>query len=692
MKRMSFNGKKYGKAVRCLLSGWLPSTVLIMLALLSSCKDFLDVDNYFDDEFKLDSTFTQTRYVEAYMWGMVSMFPDEAFTLRVNNTPGPFATDEGFINIREGNIVYNGINFAMGFITPDDLKELNTWGTYYDVIRICNTILTRMSEVPNMTYADQRKIEGYTRFFRAYAYYNLLMNFGPPILLGDEIVKNNEPLAYYDRPRSTYDAAVAYICSEFEKAASFMSLEVSIMDFGRPSKGAALALSSRVKLIHASPLFNGGNVARRYYGNWRRKTDDSLYISQTYSERRWALAAAAAEQVMELQNRGAPMYSLYTVGATNQTHQLPVVTSDPDFNTKNFPDGAANLDHYRSYAEMFSGECAAPNVSEFIWTRRSAHVQDTWVTGPFPSSLNGWGRFGLTQKMVDAYRMDDGRTIEEATGDGYYKESGYLGTTVTFSGYRLGSTVSNMYANREMRFYASVGFNQAFWECGSVTDTPEPDGSGLKDHIANYYAYGYDGKGVTNEPLNYSITGYVVKKWIHSMDARRGSGNRRMEKVYPIFRYAEILLNYAEALNNLTESHQVAVNGEIRTYFRDEEKIKKAFNQIRYRAGLPGIVTLPSRDEFQKLLERERMVEFMFENRRYFDVRRWGIYETTEREAVRGMNTDVDESNKDAFYQRTLLGSGAIRGRLVDPKLMFVPIPRAEIRRLPSLDQNPGWE
>jgi len=82
------------------------------------------------------------------------------------------------------------------------------------------------------------------------------------------------------------------------------------------------------------------------------------------------------------------------------------------------------------------------------------------------------------------------------------------------------------------------------------------------------------------------------------------------------------------------------------------------------------------------------MVEFLWENRRYYDVRRWGIYEQTEREPIMGMNLD---GGKGTFYQRVIPSTSQIRGRLVDKKLVFVPIPRAELNRLPSLDQNPGW-
>ena len=658
--------------------------IAIVAGIFSSC-DYLNVDKYFDEDFKLDSTFTQTRYVEAYMWGMVNMFPNEAATIADNNTPGPCATDEGIISMRAAWQNMNGVSFAYGLISPDNLRELNTWGTYYKIIRICNTILTRMDEAPDMTQIDRRRIESYTRFYRAYAYYNILLNFGPPILLGDEVINNNEDIAYYDRARSTYDDAVAYICSEFEAASRFMDAKQAVMDFGIPTKGAALALSARLKLIHASPVFNGGGPngeARRYLGNWRRKTDQEPFISQTYEEKRWAVAAAAAQRLMELQDEGRNVYSLYAVDADDKTYILPTVTSDPDFNTKNFPEGALGIDHYKSYSELFNGDAPAANVKEFIWARRSFHVRDRWGQLAMPLACGGFGRLSVTQKVVDAYRMDDGRTIEEASSDGYYSEDGIIGTNKTISSIcELRSTVSNMYNNREMRFYASIGFNQSLWYGLSTPTTSE-----AYNHVANYFNGGRDGKGYHTEELNHSITGYVIKKWVNQQDAFVNNG-RQQDKVYPIIRYAEMLLSYAEALNNLTGSHQVEVNGEMRTYTRDINEIKKAFNQVRYRAGLPGITGDPGREEIQALIERERMVEFLFENRRYFDVRRWGIYEETEMAPVQGMNVFAFDASD--FYQRTTVI--AYGTRIVDRKMMFVPIPRNEIKRMPSLDQNPGW-
>jgi hypothetical protein len=83
------------------------------------------------------------------------------------------------------------------------------------------------------------------------------------------------------------------------------------------------------------------------------------------------------------------------------------------------------------------------------------------------------------------------------------------------------------------------------------------------------------------------------------------------------------------------------------------------------------------------------MVEFLHENRRYYDVRRWGIYEDTENEPIRGMNVD---GTKTSFYQIVVPNTAVIGSRIVNKKMVFLPVPRSEIKRLPSFDQNPGWE
>src|SRR5690606_35196152 len=221
--------------------------------------------------------------------------------------------------------VYYGMDFVTGDITPDffgsgggPAGNLNQWGRYYKIIRKCNLTVQHLESPRDMTNVDRIRIEGYTRFIRAYAYYNILVDYGPAILLGDEVVNTNESLEYYDRPRATYDETMDYTCDEFEKAAQLLPGETNILEFGRPTKGAALALIARLRLIHASALFTVGTVASSYYGNWTRSTDGVHYVSQQYDERRWAVAAAAAKRVMDL-----GLYRLYTVPAYEQAPELP---------------------------------------------------------------------------------------------------------------------------------------------------------------------------------------------------------------------------------------------------------------------------------------------------------------------------------------------------------------------------------
>ncbi|MDR3309040.1 MAG: RagB/SusD family nutrient uptake outer membrane protein [Tannerella sp.] len=658
----------------------------IAALMLSSCSDFLNIDSYISNELKLDSIFSQKRYVEAYMWGASTMFPDEGQIFNGAYTPGPLATDEAFTLLSAND--YRGMAFALGEVTPDNMGSLNTWGNLYKIIRKCNTIFTRIDETQDFTASERLRILGYTRFIRAYAYYNLLMNFGPPIILGEEIVENNEPIEYYNRTRVTYDEAVEYICSELEQAASLIPLKVAIMDFGRPTKGVAYGLIARIRLMHASPLYNGGQAARTYFGKGTRKSDGIHYVSQTYDEKRWAVAAAAAKRVMDLSEAGNPVYRLYTVDADDETPALPKnVTSDPDYyNT--YPNGAAGIDPFRSFSELFNGESTIVTNPEYVWARNSGTVNNTAGLS-FPAANGGSNGISVTQKVVDAFRMADGRQINDFSPDCPYSEAGFASGNElkSFSGYRFtpSGEVYNMYINREARFYASIGFCEAFWPCSST------QAAGHYNLTVTYYYGETNGKGVVSNPVNTTPTGYVIKKFVNTVDAFSGTNNRRMNKAFPIIRYAEILLSYAEALNNITGSQTVVTDEQSQTFTRDINEIKRSFNLIRYRAGLPGLsaAELSDPQAVQTAIEQERMVEFLHENRRYFDVRRWGIYEDADSEPIMGMNVDAPKAG---FYQRVIPNTSRIGSRVVNRRLVFVPIPKNEIRRMPALDQNPGWE
>src|SRR5699024_1758533 len=126
----------------------------------------------------------------------------------------------------------------------------------------------------------------------------------------------------------------------------------------------------------------------------------------------------------------------------------------------------------------------------------------------------------------------------------------------------------------------------------------------------------------------------------------------------------------AEALNNLTGSYTLDVNGKKETFSRDVNEIARAFDLVRYRAGLPGLTStqLSDPDLVQKAIERERMVEFLWENRRYYDVRRWGILLKTQSEPMIGMNINGDKSS---FYQRVVPNTTLVIGHEANINQVF---------------------
>lgn len=654
------------------MKGVLLATIVSLLSLFSSCN-YLNVDDYFVDTFNYDSIFVSKLNIERYLWNIPNSFPDEGNIWGSCPTPGVIATDETFVQWRQDQ--FPGMQYVIGNVTPDNLKTFgSTWSGMYKIIRRVNTLIANIDKCKDLSTKDRGEILGYAYFMRAYAYSKILVDFGPVILLGDDILETNEKPEFYNKPRNTYDESMDYICTEFEKAAKLMPSvkQVTVTQFGRPGREAAYALVARLRLIQASDAYNGGTAAKRYFGTWKRTTDGVQYVSQTPDNKKWAMAAFAAERVIK-----SELFQLHTVKNDQFTPKLPANVPSGDF-----PEGAGNIDPYKSYKEMFSGEAIAYKNPEIIWGRYSGSINE-YTTHSFPSTnMGGWGGMAVPQKIVDAYYMADGGEYKNAGID--EREKTKAGKS--FSGYQQQPNISKMYDNREMRFYANIGYSGRLWSCNSTTESTK------KNIVVTYFLDGNSGKAKAGNNIDdYTITGYVTTKYIHDDDAKSGAGATSTSKTFPIIRYAEILLSYVEALNNIEGTQTITdEDGITHTYTRDDAQMVKYFNQIHYRVGLPGIPTGLSKDEMFELIKRERMIEFFHENRRYYDVRRWGIYEDVEAEPIMGMNTEAKEN--EGYYERVMVNHTFARSRKYDRKMVLLPLSRTELRKVPALDQNPGWE
>lgn len=657
--------------------------ILLVTLALSSCADFLNVDEYFADTFMADSIFANKVNIERYYNGAVALLPKEARMWYYGSTPGITGSDEG-VSCGNWNGGFLEIQFSGTMLTMDNITassmggwdwNYNVWDECYKIIRKCNTLLGHIDGVPDMNSFEKSNFRSEVRFLRAYAYYWILRNQGPMILMGDDLLNSNEGPEYYERPRGTFDECVDYICGEFEGAAENLPLTRPVDMITAPTAGAALALSARIRLAAASPLFNGGQAARRYFGSWTRCTDGAWYVSQTYDERKWAVAAAAARRVMDL-----GLYDLYTVEADQYTAPLPANVPSADY-----PDGAGGIDPYRSYSEQFTGEAVPATNPELIWgTTQNVNDHLGYI---FPLRFGGSSCVSVPQRMVDYFYMADGRDIGNASPEYPYDNRPYDKTCITQDAkilsrfYTLPAGTYAAYDNREPRFYANIGFSGRLWTMSSTSET------GKHDVVVEYYKGANCGPNVSTNNV-YNITGYTGCKFVHPRDACTGNNARTITKTFPIVRYAEVLLSYAEALNHLTKEWDI----DGIKVSRDTEAMRAAFNRIRFRAGLPGVTDeeLASEDAFETMIERERCIEMFHEGRRYYDVRRWGIVEQLENEPLQGLN--VDQAEWAGFYQPTIIQYSTLRERVFKPKMILLPIALDELRKNPLLDQNPGWE
>lgn len=215
---------------------------------------------------------------------------------------------------------------------------------------------------------------------------------------------------------------------------------------------------------------------------------------------------------------------------------------------------------------------------------------------------------------------------------------------------------ANPYANRDPRLAASIVYNNSEWN----GRTMEIWGGGTDDPAK----------------LNTSRTGYYLKKFLNpNLNLTQSETKLRN---WIVFRYAEVLLSYAEAMNE--------------AYGPDNDNgyglsARQALNQLRIRAGvgMPAVVAA-GQAEMRERIKHERRIELAFEDHRYWDLLRWKNAETVLNQPLLGMritrngamfNYQVFEVEKRTFQS---------------PRMYHYPIPASEINKSNGvLAQNEGW-
>jgi hypothetical protein len=441
---------------------------------------------------------------------------------------------------------YGSTQIVQSNLTPSDI---GSWGRgdfeefrYSDLFTRIRQVNIFFENIDKATFNDaalKDRLKGEVHFLNAYFYHNLVRLHG-----GVPLIKRTFKLVDdFLVPRNTLDESIKFISDECDLAASLLPVTHPAKNIGRATKGAALALKSRMLLYAASELYN--NPA------WAAGYSNPELISMTTGSRaaRWQAAKDAAQAVIDL-----GVYSLQQTGN-------PV----------------------KDYSDVF----LLKDSKEAIFSRYFIKSRG-WEDGALPGLCNGpngyhnWGGNTPIQELVDDYEMTDGSKFN-------WSNPAQAGAP---------------YVNRDPRFYASILYDQALWR-PRPNDAKDMDPIGKViirsvETASGKFTPGLDTRNGPIEDWNGGYSGYYLRKFIDPnvvQEYAAAGGNQ--EAPWHFFRLAEIYLNYAEACLGLGQEAEAKVYmNKLRARagmpditdggqalidrYRNERRIELAFEQHRY--------------------------------------------------------------------------------------------------------------
>ena len=271
---------------------------------------------------------------------------------------------------------------------------------------------------------------------------------------------------------------------------------------------------------------------------------------------------------------------------------------------------------------------------ELILERREGN-QNYFEIANFPVGYEG-GNTGNcpTQNLIDAYEMKtNGLNISDPN-------SGY--------------SPANPYTNRDPRFALTILYNSSTFKSKAV-----------ECWIGGANAY---------PKTNATKTGYYLKKYVIESVSLDPNSTSTKQHTWVLFRYGEVLMNYAESMNEAYGPEDASTLG---------MTALQAVNLIRTRAKMPAFPVGLTKDQFRVKFQNERRVEMAFEGQRFWDIRRWKIGSTTKN--IYGM--DITKNTDGTFnYTKKL-----VETRVYEDKMNLYPIPLSELYKNSNLKQNTGW-
>lgn len=587
------------------------------LAGLSCNKDFLDLPplNIIND----DQVFADENGIDAYMATLYRQLPIEDFNFSLNSAAGANTFPTGYfppLFTEEMQSIY----FIRSNLVIDNGTFFSWWG--YNQVRNVNYFIQKIPTVN--TIAEKRKSEllGEAKFMRAYDYFALVKRYGgvPLITIPQNFTGSN--LEELQVPRNKEQEIWDFILKELDEAITLLPESYPGVNENRANKYAALALKSRAA-IYAASIAKYGAV----------NLDGMVGIPPGEANRYWQAGYDAAKVIID-----SKKYTLYR----------------------------KDTDKAKNFAAYFVEK---GNESETIFRKvykypEQCHSFDNWALPAGYAGLSGYGSgYAPTLEMAEAFEYVDG-------SDGKLKIADEQGAPIEYA------NPLDLFKDKDPRCAGTIIFPTGDW-LGNRLDiragiihNGQTITSGTFDQT--YTAGGKTMKivgrsGIVGSAEN-TVTGMYLRKFLdYSLQHPQAVGTS--DQSWKEFRYAEILLNYAEAAVELNKA----------------EDAMTAMNDIRDRAGIRLLTTA---EITLDKVRHERFVELAFENHRNWDLKRWRIYDKVinnlqstalypyyvwEHDAYIFKAVKVGQLKKfftQAYYQR------------IDP---------GEITKNPKLVQNPGF-
>lgn len=623
---------------------------------VTSC-DFLDVvpDNVATEEHVFADRYTAEKYLATCYWGLPK-------SSDWNANPGIFGALEMIFNTEQSSI--GGMKFGLGLDSPSSAL-INYWSNNGDVIRSlyagireCNTFMSGIVGVEDLEEYEKNRMIAEVKVIKAYMHFYLLSYYGPicPLRESPAVNESTQGVRVY---REKVDDCFQYVIDLLDEAIESNALPTVLSnpttELGRFTLPAAHMLKAKALVYWASPLFNGNTDYNSFLDH-----NGEPFFNQVYDASRWTTAVEACKKAINVcESAGVRLYQ----------------TSDY-IATKKMSDQTLLVQTLRGViSHRWNSELIWSNTSNPVGSGLQLHCLTYFESPNHMQALQQCMSVPLSTVELFYSRngvpIDEDKTYDYAnrynlrTGD---KEHRYY--------IHEGAQTAALNFDREPRFYSSLGFDRGKWYGNSYKNMPDDDAECLypKNHAGEFSSVG--------NPGQYNVTGYFPKKLVSINSTFRNASDVTWETYpFPEMRYADLLLMYAEALNESKDA--------------PDAEVYKYIDIVRERAGLGGVQDCwrkysnqpdkPSTKEgMREIIRHERKVELACEGAYYWDSHRWKTAQKEQNRLIQGWNIKATETAD--YYTVTTVYTQAF-----SYKNYFAPIPESEMVKNPQLVQNPGW-